>query len=77
MKKKIVYFFGAILLLFVVTNPGETSFRNYLDEQEFKDEGRKVNYVVCSIYSADFITANEGYIRQRYFAILGRFYKLE
>ena len=76
MKKKILYIIGVIFLILIVTNPSNSSFLGFLDEQEFSVEERKANYLICSIYSVEFITADSSYIKEDYFAILGRFYKI-
>jgi len=74
MKKKILYLIATVLLILIVANPGESSFTNFLGEREFSKVGRKANYIVCSVYSADFVAPVN---REIYFAILGKFYKIE
>jgi sorbitol-specific phosphotransferase system component IIC len=73
--KKILYTIGCVLLVFMITNPGDSSFVRFLGEQEFSKAYRKANYITCGVYSVDFVTANSGY-HVDYFAILGRFYKI-
>ena len=77
MKKKIFYIICSILLILIITNPGYNSINSFLGEQEFTKVDRKANYIICSVYSVDFISAHNSVLQENYFAILGKFYKLE
>jgi hypothetical protein len=77
MTKKILYGIGGILLILIVTNPGNSSFLRFLDEQEFSNEYREANYIVCGVYSVEGFTAQHSAYKNSYFAILGKFHRIK
>ncbi len=76
MIKKIFYTICGVILVLTITNPGYSSFMVFLGEQEFSEANRTANYIICNVYSVDFVTPHSGY-KQNYFAILGKFYKID
>jgi len=77
MKKKILCIFCALLLVLVITNPGNSSFMGFLGERELNNDATRTNYFVFSVYKVDFITADNSDLKEEYFAILGQFYKVK
>jgi len=65
--KKALYALAAIIFLLIMTNPSHGSFRKFLGPQNATNTGRKANFLVCSIYSAN---------DKNYLAILNDFYTI-
>lgn|ERR1700761_4995120 len=81
MRRKVLYFTGALLLLLIITNPGLNEFKSFLHQNHETDPaGRETNFFIFSIYSniGDYIDSphNGHMIKFKYVGILGNFYAI-
>lgn len=65
MIKNLLYVLAAVVLLFVMSNPGPAELRAYLGRHEAVKIKREFNLWVCSRYSVG---------HTKYFAIAGNFF---
>jgi len=65
MIKNVIYALAAILLLFVISNPGPAELKAYLGRGGAVKIKREFNLLVCSRYSVG---------HTKYFAIAGNFF---
>jgi len=65
MVKNLLYLLAAVLLLFVISNPGPAELQAYLGRREAGKIKREFNLWVCSRYSVG---------HTKYFAIAGNFF---
>jgi hypothetical protein len=66
MKHKMIFAVAAVLLVFIITNPSEGSFREHQGKTSNAGLIREHNFFVCSIYRD----------QHEYLAILGNFFQL-
>lgn len=52
MKKKTLIIIGAVLALFIITNPSITAFKAYLGYNTYEGLKRPVNLFICSVYKS-------------------------
>ena len=67
MLKNVLYVLGAVVMLFVVSNPTPDELKAYLGHPKIAGLKREFNLLVCSQYSVG---------RVKYFAIAGSFFTI-
>jgi hypothetical protein len=65
--KKLLYIFGGLVILLIITNPSVTAFKTYLGRDSYGGLRRPVNLFICAFYKDR---------SHEYFGMIGNFWKL-